>query len=108
MKSTTAATLIAAITILTLLVTPVAVFASPISQGGTVHTVRKGDTLSAIASRYGTSVGAIRSANRLSGDTSEPGQRLTIRAGGSQSTWSRSSSGTTSSQITTFSSPSSS
>lgn len=40
--------------------------------------VKKGDTLSGIASRYGTSVTAIRRANDLSGSTIRPGQSLVI------------------------------
>ncbi len=42
------------------------------------YTVRKGDSLSAIASRNGSSVSAIRSANGISGSTIRPGQVLTI------------------------------
>lgn len=42
------------------------------------YTVRKGDSLSAIASRTGSSVSAIRSANGISGTLIRPGQVLTI------------------------------
>jgi LysM repeat protein len=42
------------------------------------YTVKKGDTLSGIASRHGTSVSAIRSANGISGSIIRPGQRLRI------------------------------
>lgn len=44
----------------------------------TRHTVKRGDTLSAIAKRYGCSVAALRSANRISGSLIHPGQRLVI------------------------------
>ncbi len=44
----------------------------------TRYTVKKGDTLSAIASRTGSSVSAIRSANGISGSLIRPGQSLTI------------------------------
>lgn len=44
----------------------------------TRHLVKKGDTLSAIAGRYGSSVSAIRSANGISGSLIRPGQSLVI------------------------------
>lgn len=44
----------------------------------TRYVVKKGDTLSAIASRTGSSVSAIRSANGISGSLIRPGQSLTI------------------------------
>ena len=44
----------------------------------TRHTVRKGDSLYAIAKRYGTSVGAIQKANRIKGTVIRPGQSLVI------------------------------
>jgi LysM repeat protein len=43
------------------------------------HTVRKGETLSAIARTYRTSVENLRAWNRLRGSTIHPGDRLTIR-----------------------------
>jgi membrane-bound lytic murein transglycosylase D len=46
------------------------------------HKVRKGDTLSGIASRYGVSTSAIKSANRMSGSTVKVGQSLKIPAKG--------------------------
>lgn len=53
-------------------------------QGGEVrHTVRRGDTLWQIASRYGTTVERVRRANGLSGSLLRPGQTLTIQAGSS-------------------------
>lgn len=42
------------------------------------YTVKKGDTLSGIASRYGSSVTKIRSANGISGSLIRPGQRLKV------------------------------
>lgn len=44
------------------------------------HRVRSGDTLGAIADRYGISVAALRSANKLRGSTIHPGQDLLIAA----------------------------
>jgi peptidoglycan endopeptidase LytF len=40
--------------------------------------VKKGDTLSTIASRNGTTVSAIKSANRISGTMIRDGQKLII------------------------------
>jgi LysM repeat protein len=42
------------------------------------YTVKKGDTLSRIASRNGTSVAALRRANGISGDLIRPGQVLKL------------------------------
>jgi len=47
-------------------------------SGGSTHTVEKGDTLYNISRRYGTSVGAIQSANGLGGDLIILGQQLQI------------------------------
>ena len=44
----------------------------------TVYTVKKGDTLSGIASRYGSTVAKIRSANGISGSLIRPGQMLKV------------------------------
>jgi LysM repeat protein len=44
----------------------------------TRYVVKKGDSLSAIASRTGSSVSAIKSANGISGTLIRPGQSLTI------------------------------
>ena len=43
-----------------------------------IHTVRKGDSLSTIAHRYGSSVSAIRQANGLRGSLIRPGQTLVV------------------------------
>lgn len=52
------------------------------SSGGQVYTVQRGDTLSAIAFRYGTTVWAIASANGLANPSYiYPGQRLRIPTG---------------------------
>ena len=49
------------------------------NSGQTTYTVRSGDTLSAIAARFGTSVGALSSLNSLSNaNLIMPGQRLMI------------------------------
>ncbi len=54
------------------------------STGATSYTVRNGDTLSGIASRHGTSVGAIAQANGIRNpNLIYPGQRLTIPGSGS-------------------------
>jgi LysM repeat protein len=42
------------------------------------YTVKKGDTLSGIASRYGSTVSKIRSANGISGSLIRPGQKLKV------------------------------
>lgn len=49
-----------------------------------VHTVRKGDTLAAIAQRYRTTLSALRSWNNLKGSLVKPGQRLVIYGGASR------------------------
>jgi membrane-bound lytic murein transglycosylase D len=43
-----------------------------------VYRVKRGDTLSSIARRYGTSVDSVKSANRLRSSAIQIGQRLTI------------------------------
>jgi LysM repeat protein len=53
------------------------------SGGGQVYTVRRGDTLSSIAYRYGTTAWAISQANGLANPSYiYPGQRLRIPSGG--------------------------
>lgn len=48
------------------------------SGGSNSHTVVKGDTLFNISRRYGTTVGAIQSANGINGDLIRLGERLVI------------------------------
>ncbi|MEE6286592.1 LysM peptidoglycan-binding domain-containing protein [Georgenia sp. MJ173] len=68
------------------------------SSAARSHTVAAGDTVSALAQRYGSSVSAITSANRLSsGAVIFVGQRLTIPAGSSGGGSSSSSSSASSS-----------
>ena len=43
-----------------------------------IHAVSSGETLSSIARRYGVSVSALRTTNRISGNVIRPGQRLRI------------------------------
>jgi membrane-bound lytic murein transglycosylase D len=60
------------------------------------HTVRRGDTLSDIANRYGVTVNAIKAANGLSSSRIYPGKVLRIPAGvGSPQTQKTASGGTT-------------
>ncbi len=47
----------------------------------TTHTVRNGDSLGKIATRYGCSVGDLQSWNSIRGSTIHPGQKLKVRAG---------------------------
>lgn len=54
------------------------------------HTVKKGDNLGRIASRYSVTVDAIRQANGIKGDNIQIGQKLTIPAKGSTSSKSKS------------------
>lgn len=53
-----------------------------IEQSGKDITVQKGDTLSAIAARHGTTVQAIKSLNNLSRDTILVGQKLVVPGSG--------------------------
>jgi peptidoglycan endopeptidase LytE len=55
------------------------------SAGTKTYIVVKGDTLSKIASKYGTSVSAIKSANKLTSDTIYVGQKLIIPSGSTNS-----------------------
>ena len=48
------------------------------SEGQTTHTVSRGETLAKIARRYGTTVAALRQANRISGHVIQPAQVLVI------------------------------
>ncbi len=51
------------------------------SYDGSVYVVRSGDSLSAIASRTGTTVSALKAANKLSGSNIQVGQKLIIPQG---------------------------
>jgi LysM repeat protein len=61
------------------LVVPMAVFTAHGSEAAT-HLVRKGDTLSELAQRYGVSVADLKRANGLESDLIRIGQRLIIPA----------------------------
>lgn len=50
-------------------------------RGGRVYRVRRGDTLSGIASRTGVPVYRLKSINNLRSDMLRPGQRLVLRGG---------------------------
>jgi len=51
-----------------------------LSSAGDLHIVAKGDTLSRIAQRYGTTVKALKSANGLKSDVIKVGQKLKLPA----------------------------
>src|SRR5688572_27239635 len=61
--------------------------AEPVAARSTVtHTVRRGETLSSIARRYGTSVASLKSWNGLRGNTIQAGRRLSINGSRAAST----------------------
>lgn len=63
-------------------VTGIAAAPAVASGGGpTTYTVRRGDSLWRIASRYGTTVDQLRRDNGISGSRLSPGQRLVVRSG---------------------------
>jgi membrane-bound lytic murein transglycosylase D len=53
------------------------------SRNAKVYTVRKGDTLSGIAQRYGTSASKLKKINGLSSDRLKIGQKLRLQSSGS-------------------------
>lgn len=57
-----------------------------VSQKGFTYTVASGDSLWLLASRYGSTVAAIKQANGLKSDTIYVGQKLTIPGSGTQPT----------------------
>jgi len=54
------------------------------SRSATTYTVRRGDTLSGIASRYGTSVSTLKRINGLTSDKLRVGQKLRLRSTGTK------------------------
>lgn len=56
-----------------------------ISENNATYTVQAGDSLWLIANKYGTTVTAIKEANKLTSDTIYTGQKLLIPVGASQS-----------------------
>lgn len=62
---------------------------SSTARGNWAYTVRKGDTLYLLATRYGTTVQALRQLNGLNSNEIYPGQRLTIPGSGSSQPSSR-------------------
>lgn len=51
-----------------------------------VYVVQSGDTVEKIAKRHGTSIDAIKAANKLKGHTIYPGQKLVVKPGSANST----------------------
>ncbi len=73
------------------------------SSSASTYTVKSGDTLSAIAARYGTSVAALASKNGISNPNRiSVGQRLTISGSSAPSTGSTSSTGAASGSSGTY------
>jgi len=60
---------------------PAAPSYAPTSTTDGTHTVRRGDTLYAIAKRYGTTVARLKSENNLSSTSIFPGQKLKVHPG---------------------------
>jgi membrane-bound lytic murein transglycosylase D len=56
------------------------IYGSSSRSGSRTHVVRRGETLSGIAKKYGTSVNAIVRLNRLKKQVIHPGQELVVRA----------------------------
>ncbi len=54
------------------------------SRSATTYTVRRGDTLSGIAKRYGTSASTLKRINGLSSDRLKVGQKLRLKASGTK------------------------
>ncbi len=60
------------------LAAPSLLFAQPAGSGDKVHVVRKGDNLTLIAQRYGVTIAALRTRNKLRTDVIRVGQRLIV------------------------------
>ena len=73
---------------------------STASKAPTTYTVKSGDTLSGIASKYNVTVDQIKAWNKLSSTTIVPGQKLTVSAPSSST--SSSSSSTSTPKTTTY------
>lgn len=73
------------------------------TQSAQTYTVTRGDTLSGIALRHGTSVAAIKSASGLSSDLIFPGQKLTLSGSAAAKPSSTTTGSTTSSTATSSS-----
>ena len=71
--------------VLAVFVLPFSGIASSLKQESVSYVVQRGDNLSSIASRYGSSVGAIVQANGLASTVIRPGQTLLIPASSGQS-----------------------
>jgi LysM repeat protein len=52
------------------------------SHSSKTYVVRRGDTLSSIAERHGTTTASLKKLNGLKGDTVYAGQRLKLRSSG--------------------------
>ncbi|MCF3649301.1 peptidoglycan recognition protein family protein [Synoicihabitans lomoniglobus] len=57
---------------------PTSATALPTASGATVHVVVKGDTLSGIATQYGTKVSTLKRLNSLKSDTIQVGQEISL------------------------------
>ncbi len=69
------------------------------SSGATTHTVKSGDTLSGIATKYGTTIAKIKQLNGLTNNNIKIGQKLKVKAGGSSAPAKQ---GSTSGNYTTY------
>jgi LysM repeat protein len=74
-----------------------------LNQGSTNYTVKRGDSLSKIASQYGTSVRALKAANGKSSDLIRVGETLIVPVSGASSSSSASSASVSGSTVSTVS-----
>jgi murein DD-endopeptidase MepM/ murein hydrolase activator NlpD len=78
-RGPTAATAIVLVTVAVFVcAAPTGPLASPHGDGGATYTVRRGDNLTLIARRFGTTVSGLRRANGLQGDLIRVGQTLEL------------------------------